>query len=125
MASSRNPVTTSVAIGDNAGRAIVAAAMGGKVKLYDVGNGVALPEPAVSTSMVVAVALGNFRARSILVTGSLGGVLTVWEAGTGQRIAGVTLDSEITGVWAVPGDASVAARSKGGRLFVFDLVGDV
>jgi hypothetical protein len=124
MAPSRNPITNSVAIGDVGGRAVVAAAVAGRVHLYDAETGAGLSGPAVSATVVVAVALGDFRGRSILVTGSLGGVVAVWDVNTGQRLAAVTLDSEITGVWKVQGADSVAARDKTGRLLVFDLVGN-
>jgi WD40 repeat protein len=114
-------VTTDVAIGEVDGDYVVVAAVSGRVKLYDVNTGASLPEPAVRTSIVVAVAMGKFDGRSILVTGSRGGVLAVWEVKTGKRITGVTLDSEINGVWVVNGADAIAARSRG-RLFVFDLV---
>src|SRR5262249_54536766 len=114
---------TGVALGEIGGRDVVAGAINGSVLVYDARTGKEIPELKVSASVVVAVALEHFDGRSILVTGSKGGVLAVWEADTGQRIAAVTLDSEITGVWVVRGASAVAARDKGGRLLVFDLIG--
>ena len=124
QAPSANPITNAVAIGDVGGGAVVAAAVAGRVHLYDAETGAVLLGPAASATVVVAVALGEFHGRAILVTGSLGGVLAVWDVNTGQRIAAVTLDSEITGVWKVHGTDSVAACDKTGRLLVFDLVGN-
>ena len=120
MAPFKNAVTD-VAIGDLDGDAVVAAAVAGKVTVYDVKSGAALPEPAISSSIVVAVALGNFEGRSVVVTGSRGGVLAVWDARTATRITGVTLDSKIDEVWMVHGADAIAARS-GNSLLIFDLV---
>jgi hypothetical protein len=49
-------------------------------------------------SAVECVALGPVNGRTVLVTGSTGGNLTVWDPVAGSRVAGLALEDPITNI---------------------------
>jgi hypothetical protein len=119
-ARSSGPVT-SVAIGQVDGRDVMAAACDGHVGLWDVASQARLPSPDMGTTLVAAVALGTLSGRSALVTGSQGGILTVWDASRSERIAGIRLDTRIEEVWVVRGADIVGALTEDRVLHLCDV----
>ena len=112
----RPPHVTALAVrGD-----VVATACGAQVQLWDVRTGEPRPAPDVGDEVVVSLALGTLDEREVIVTGSRGGVVRVWDAGDGAHIAGITLDAGVDGVWVVQGADSVAALTDG-ILHVLDI----
>src|SRR5262249_41524055 len=103
------------------GRELIAAVVNGRVHIYDVVTGESLPGPNTLHSIVVSVAFGQLDERSIIITGSLGGILAVWDTVTAQRLTSVTLDASIQRVWFVHGDSAVAAAVDS-ELQIYDLV---
>lgn len=92
-------LATSVALGNLADRGpVVAVACGGKVRLYAIAAGERIENPADGAAAVECVALGPVNRRTVLVTGSTGGNLTVWDPAAGTRVAGLALDDPITNV---------------------------
>jgi WD40 repeat protein len=117
----RPPHVTSIAIGGLAGRDVLATACGGKVRVWDVRTGERLPAPQAGDEVVDRLALGTLHGDDVLVTGSRGGVLRVWDPADGRRVAGITLDAGIDGVWVVRGTDAVAALTGDSHLHVLDL----
>jgi WD40 repeat protein len=88
---------TSVALGNVTGYgAIVAVACGGEARMYAVADGKRIENAADRASAVECVALGSLNTRTVLVTGSTGGNVAVWDPATGTRIAGLYVDDPIT-----------------------------
>lgn len=113
-------VVDAVAVGDFGGAARVAAAFEGHAWIADL---VSEPELRVlDTPSVVAVALGAVGGGSVAVTGSISGLVGIWRADTGERIAGLTLDAGVNRVWVVHGTDAVAACTIDGALVIADLV---
>jgi len=89
-------VATSIALGNLPERgAIVAVACGGQARLYTIADGQPITNPADEAAAVECVALGTVNGRTVLVTGSTGGNLTVWDPTAGTRVAGLALDDPI------------------------------
>jgi WD40 repeat protein len=114
---------TGLAIGRMGERDVLATACNGRVALWDVGNTHSLEPPATGAVKVVSVALGTMKGRDVLITGSEGGVLGVWDAADPkrERLAGITLDTPIKGTWAVRGADIVAAHTPDFNLHLFDV----
>ncbi|WP_410792627.1 hypothetical protein [Kribbella sp. C-35] len=87
---------TSVALGNLPGYgAVVAVACGGRARLYTIADGKRIENPADRASAVECVALGSLNRRTVLVTGSTGGNVAVWDPAAGTRIAGLYVDDPI------------------------------
>lgn len=115
------PVVDSLALGCHSVHGdVVAIVTDGRVRLVSLPDGTELPTPDERATVVTSVALGTIRDEDILVTGSKGGVLVVWNLTAGTRIAALTLDHRIDRVWVVRGAEAVAARA-GDRLFVLEV----
>ncbi|TCC34014.1 hypothetical protein [Kribbella speibonae] len=88
---------TSVALGNLPGHgAIVAVACDGRARLYTISDGKRIENPADRASAVECVAIGSLNNRTVLVTGSTGGNVAVWDPAAGTRIAGLYVDDPIT-----------------------------
>ncbi|MGW6199114.1 hypothetical protein ACWF0M_23410 [Kribbella sp. NPDC055110] len=88
---------TSVALGNLPGYGgIVAVACGGQARVYSIADGKRIENPADRASAVQCVAIGTLNARTVLVTGSTGGNVAVWDPAAGSRIAGLYVDDPIT-----------------------------
>ncbi|RZT13177.1 hypothetical protein EV649_6366 [Kribbella sp. VKM Ac-2569] len=88
---------TSVALGNVPGYgAIVAVACGGRARVYTITDGKRIENPADRASAVQCVAIGSLNTRTVLVTGSTGGNVAVWDPAAGTRIAGLYVDDPIT-----------------------------
>lgn len=116
----RYPKVTSIAIGQVGGRDVIATACGGRVSMWDVHNADAPRMPAVGATVVTTVALGGLAGRSVLITGSQGGVLGVRDAISNERLAGMTLDAPVKGVWVVRDADMIAALTAENDLHLFD-----
>jgi hypothetical protein len=84
-----------------------------------------VPTLAADATVVISVALGHLLGEEVLVTGSQGGVIVVWDLASNKRIAALTIDSAVEKVWVVRGAEAVAVQTtdKGERaLFVLDVV---
>jgi Caspase domain len=110
---------TAVALATWKGRAVVAVAYMGRVEVFDVDSGRLVGSPRTGASDIVAVALGESDARPLLATASSGGAVTVWEGPTMTRLASMTVDSGVRGVW-FGGQALVVYVDL--QFHVFDLV---
>jgi hypothetical protein len=75
---------------------IVAVACGGQARVYTIMDGKRIENPADRASAVQCVAIGSLNARTVLVTGSTGGNVAVWDPAAGTRIAGLYVDDPIT-----------------------------
>ena len=71
--------------------------------------------------VILTVSLGRVDGRNVVVTGSRRGVVGVWDSASTQRLATLTLDDSIDGVWAVAGADVVAALTPDGQLHMFDV----
>ncbi|MFG1816971.1 hypothetical protein ACGFIF_24660 [Kribbella sp. NPDC049174] len=112
----------SVALGDLPGRGpVVAAACAGRARLYAVADGERIESPADDAAAVDCVALGTINGRTVLVTGSTGGNLTVWDPAARTRVAGLALDDPITHVRIDAGDR-IAMRAAGSGDYVLELI---
>ena len=90
---------TSVALGNLPGHgAIVAVVCGGQARLYTIADGTRLENPADDAAAVQCVAIGSLNARTVLITGSTGGNVAVWDPAAGTRVAGLYIDDPITNV---------------------------
>lgn len=121
LKAARPPHVTSIAIGRIAGRDTLATACGGDVRIWDVRTGERLPAPEAGDEVVDQVALGTLHGDDVLVTGSRGGVLRVWGPADGRRLAAITLDAGVDGVWVVRSTDAVAALTGDSHLHVLDL----
>jgi hypothetical protein len=120
VAGARFPEVTSIAIGQVGGRDVIATACAGRVSMCDIRNADAPKIPVVGTTVVTTVALGALAGRSVLVTGSQGGVLYVRDAISNERLAGMTLDAPVKGVWVVRGADMIAALTAENEVHLFD-----
>ena len=88
---------TSVALGNVPGYgAIVAVACGGRARMYTIADGKRIENAADRASAVQCVAIGSLNGRTVLVTGSTGGNVAVWDPAAGTRVAGLYVDDPIT-----------------------------
>ncbi len=88
---------TSVALGNVPGYgAIVAVACGGQARMFTIADGKRIENAADRASAVECVAIGSLNRRTVLVTGSTGGNVAVWDPTAGTRIAGLYVDDPIT-----------------------------
>jgi hypothetical protein len=71
----------------------------GRAEVFDVDSGRLVGSPKTGASDVVAVAVGESDARPLLATASSGGAVTVWEGPTMTRLASMTVDGGVLGVW--------------------------
>jgi WD40 repeat protein len=122
LKAARPPHVTSLAIGRSGGRDIVATACGGEVQMWEARTSERLSAPDVGDEVVVALALGPIHGRDVLVTGSRGGVVRVWDAAEARHVAGITLDAGVDGVWVVRNADAVAALTGDSQLHVLDLL---
>ncbi len=117
---------TSVAFGPHRDHGAVAAvACDGRARLYTVPGGLPVPGPSDDATVVDAVALGQVNGRDVLVTGSKGGVVVVWDVSRAERVAALTLDDPVRDLAIAPGPhgrGQVAVKAGADRLFVLDLV---
>jgi hypothetical protein len=117
---------TSVALGDHPRNGAVAAvACDGRVRLYAVAGEERIGGPWEEASVVDAVALGELHERLVLVTGSKGGVVVVWDLAAAERVAALTLDDPVKRLAIAPGPhgrGQLAVKAGADRLFVLDLV---
>jgi hypothetical protein len=116
----RLPEVTSITLGQVAGRDVVATVCAGKVSMWDVHDTDAPKMPALGAIVVKTVALGALAGHSVLITGSQGGVLDVWDTRSGERLAGMTLDAPLKEVWVVRDADMVAALTTEDDLNLFD-----
>ncbi|MFI7063746.1 hypothetical protein ACIBL3_22360 [Kribbella sp. NPDC050124] len=113
---------TSVALGNLPGRgAVVATACGGQARLYSVTDGRRIQGPADGAAAVECVALGEVNRRTVLVTGSTSGNLTVWDPAAGTRVAGLALDHPIAQV-RIEDDGRIVLRTAGSGDYALELV---
>jgi hypothetical protein len=119
----RDEPAGAVALGPWSGRAVVAIAHLGHVDVFDVATGALLGAPATGKSEIVAVALGEADGHCLLATGSAGGAVTIWQGPEMTRVASITLDDAVSGIWLARD--VVVARVSGDRFHVFDLVASV
>jgi WD40 repeat protein len=112
---------TSIAVGRLAGRDILATACGGRVQIWDVHTGEPLPAPDAGDEVVDQLALGTLHGDDVLVTGSRGGVLRVWDPADGRRLAAITLDAGVDGVWVIRGTDAIAALTGDAHLHMLDV----
>jgi hypothetical protein len=119
-------LASAVALGDHPDRGlIVAVAWNGNVRMYEVPSGRPIQSSSDRAAVVDAVDLGTLNQRAVLVTGSTGGVLAVWDLATGRRVAALTLDDPITDVRIDGGpDAGgqITVRTGAKRDYVFRLI---
>ncbi|TDW81914.1 hypothetical protein EV137_7925 [Kribbella pratensis] len=88
---------TSVALGNLPGYGgVVAVACGGRARVYTITDGKRIESPADRASAVQCVAVGSLNTRTVLVTGSTGGNVAVWDPAAGTRVAGLYVDDPIT-----------------------------
>lgn len=120
----RLPKVRSVAMGNLDGRLALVIAYGGQVRLWDVETATALQVPNTEAAAIGAVALGTLRKRDVIITGSEDGSLTVWDAKNSERLAAVTLDSRIKGVWVARGSELIGALTSDECLHLFDFIRD-
>lgn len=102
----------SLALGHDLNHGDIAAVVyEGRVRLVSLLDGRELPNPTEGATVITAVALGRIWDKDMLVTGSKGGVLIVWDLQKNNRVAALTLDHPIDRVWIVHGIDAVAAQS--------------
>jgi len=111
---------TGVAMGTWDGVGVVAIAHRGRAEVFELASGRSLGSPDTGRSEIRVVALGEAHGRGVLVTGSAGGAVRVWEAPMLRRLAGITLDGTVRDVW-IARDL-LAVRTGDDRVHVFDLV---
>ncbi len=120
------PTAASVALGHHRDHGAVAAvACDGRARLYTVPGGLPVPGPSDDATVVDAVALGQVNGRDVLITGSKGGVVVVWDVAGAERVAALTLDDPVRDLTIAPGPhgrGQVAVKAGADRLFVLDLV---
>lgn len=117
--SKADPVS-GVALGTWQGRGVVAMAHTGRATAFDLETEAPLGSPETGKSEIEVVALGEFDGRPILATGSAGGAVTIWKGPSMQRLASVTLDDGVTGVWL--GGGTIVVRTSDYRFHVFGIV---
>jgi hypothetical protein len=110
-----------VAIGEVDGATWVVAADSRGLVAYEVDTGQRLATPQVGQSRLTALALGSLEDRPLLVSGSDGGGVTIWDARTWRRLTGFTMDDPISGVWLV--GAHVVVQTGALPLSCFELRG--
>lgn len=115
-------MATAVAFGQHPSAGpIVAVACDGRVRLHAVPSGAAVACPSHDATVVDAVALGRVQGRDVLVTGSKGGQLVVWQLDPAERLAAITLDHPITRVRVDP-DGRIRVTTSVDRSFALELV---
>jgi len=106
---------TSVALGTlPGGGPVVAVACGGRARLYSVADAEQINSPADEAGAVECVALGPLNGRTVLVTGSTGGNVTVWDPAASTRVAGLALDDRVRDLRienATDGRGQIAVRT--------------
>jgi WD40 repeat protein len=118
---------TGVALGWVAGKDVLARAYDGAVTLHDLASGDRIAGLEPPAYRALSVSLGEVGGQPALATGGEGGIVAVWDLGSGDRRAArpaqVTLDRPVTGVWLVRGAEMVVARTNDRAYHVFDVVG--
>lgn len=112
---------TAVGIGRLGGQSCVATASGPHLTIYDMTTGKARPPLKTGGSPISALAIGTIRGRSLLIRGSTGGAVRVYDVTTGEHLAGVTMDKEIQKVWLAGTRIVVLTHDRPPN--VFDLQG--
>jgi hypothetical protein len=113
---------TAVAIGRLGSSDVLAAVSDGQVDLWYIRDQQFRLWPRIHASRVAVVALGIIGKREVLATGSDVGVLIIWDLHIGKRLASVTLDSGIQGVWVVHGADMLGVMTRDCQLHLFDFV---
>jgi WD40 repeat protein len=108
-----------VALGSWCDRDVMAVAHNNRARVADVKTGQPLGSPDTGDSEIVAVAVGDIDGRSLLVTGSRGGRVGLWEAPSLRRVASLTLDTAIDALW-LAGNV-VIARGGDYRFHILDV----
>jgi WD40 repeat protein len=116
------PPVKSIAIGEVEGRALLAAACDGRVRLWDIDTADECQAPELGIAVVTAVAVGAIAGRNVLVTGSKGGELTTWDVNRGEHLAAITLDEGIDGVWVVRNSDMICALTDIRTLHLLEFV---
>jgi hypothetical protein len=116
----RDTPVTAVSLATWNARLVVAVSFMGRVDVFDVASGKLVGSPATGDSDIVAVSLGESEGRLLLATASSGGAVAVWEGPAMKRLAGMTIDARINGVWLT--ENVVTVRQTDGQFHVFDLV---
>lgn len=111
---------TDVALAVWKGRGVMARAHEGRVTVFDLETEQTLGSPDTGRSEIAVVALGAIDDRTLLVTGSEGGAVTLWDGSTFRRLATMTLDARVARVWI--GGASLVVRTADQRFHVFEIV---
>jgi WD40 repeat protein len=104
---------------------VVASACAGMVRLWEVAGGSELDAPDMGDDFVERIDLGTLAGQDVLVTGSRGGTVAIWNLATRGSLATLTLDGSIEGVWVVHGADMVAALTPDNQLHLFDLAAQV
>jgi hypothetical protein len=121
LKAARPPEVTSLAIGRSGDREVVATACGGQVQIWDARTSERLDGPRTGDEVVVALELGALAGRDVIVTGSRGGVVRIWDLADAAQLAAITLDSGADGVWVIRDAEAVAALTGDAHLHVLDL----
>jgi WD40 repeat protein len=112
----------SIAFGRHPDRGdIVAVAFDGRVRIFSLTDGEELPTPTARATVITCVALGRILDEDVLVTGSKGGAVILWNLGSRTRLAALTLDKGIDQVWVVHGADAIAVRASS-EIYVLDVV---
>jgi hypothetical protein len=114
--------TTGISVGAGDGCPVIALACDGTVSLRDARTLAIIPIDWVRARSVAAVALGDVCGSPLLATGGEGGGIALWDLRHERRLAGITLDTGITGLWLLPGDDVLVAKTADGILHLFDIV---
>jgi WD40 repeat protein len=115
----------SIALGDHPVHGpIVALACGGEVSVYTIPDGTPVPSPTKAGSFVKAVGLGSLGGRIVMVTGSRGGKVTVWDLANNERVAALTLDDPVSALRIADNlrtGARIAVRTRSLGDFLIEL----
>lgn len=116
---------TSVALGNLPGRGpVVAVACAGRARLYSIADERRIESPA-DEAAVDCLALGPVNGRTVLVTGSTGGNVTVWDPAASRRVCGLALDEPVMDVRieaSTDGRGQIAVRTGGKSYYTLQLM---
>lgn len=100
---------------------MVAVACGGRVRMYTVPAGRPVENAADHASWIDVVDLGRLGGREVLITGSKGGVVGVWQLSPPERTAVLTMDRPVTDVRADTAGEVLWVRTAGEDIFGLEL----
>lgn len=117
MAKPGVPAVRSMSMCHSPDRSLLATVCDGLVGVWDIESQERVLLPDLGNSS--AVALGTIEGRELLARGSDRGGLSVWDVGSGERLAALTLDGGVQEIWFIPGERSITAMTSAFRLLVF------